>query len=128
MRILILDDIQERHDAFDRIYQDHEVAHAYVYHSFCDKLKFDGPWDLIHLDHDLGDFPEVPDYYLDGWGKRHEYNGTHAAKKISELSDQQLPKKVIIHSLNPVGSKNMLNDLTRRGVDVTWQPFDEGQG
>lgn len=120
MRILVLDDVELRHNVFDNIYQGHEVVHAYVYHSFVDKLKYYGPWDLIHLDHDLGDFPEVPDYYLDGWGKKQEYNGVHAAMRVCEMDN---PPKVIIHSVNPVGSKSMLQMLERRGVEVTWEPF-----
>ena len=121
MRVLILDDIQHRHNVFDTIYQGHQVAHAYLYTDFCDKLN-QGTWDLVHLDHDLGDFVDNADTYVDGWGNIREYNGGHAAMRVCELD--YLPK-VIIHSVNPVGAKIMRQMLERRGVEVTWEPFGE---
>ena len=83
MRVLVLDDVKHRHDVFDLLYGGDEVEHCYGYHDFCDKLDGDGPWDLVHLDHDLGDFKPT-DTYVDGWGKRQEYNGQHAAQMVCE--------------------------------------------
>lgn len=126
MRILILDDISVRHDTFDRIYNDpsNEVVHVYRYTTFLDYLSM-FRWDLIHLDHDLGDFVENPDTYVDGWGKTREYNGGHAAMRICELTDDLLPARIIIHSVNPTGARAMKSMLERRGVPVTWEPFSE---
>jgi hypothetical protein len=118
MRILILDDVEHRHNVFDDIYQGHEVIHAYTYSDFWEKLV-EGIWDLIHLDHDLGDAVNA-DTYVDGWGYVREYNGGHAAMRVCEMDN---PPKVIIHSVNPVGSKTMFQMLERRGVEVTWEPF-----
>lgn len=121
MRILILDDVKDRHDTFAKVfYPEHEVVSVYLYTDFCEKLN--ESWDLIHLDHDLGDFLNNPDTYVDGWGNVREYNGGHAAMRICEMCK---PPKVIIHSVNPVGAKIMLQMLERRGVEVTWEPFGE---
>lgn len=121
MRILILDDLQSRHDAFDRMYPGDEVVHAYLYTDFCDKLA-DGVYDLVHLDHDLGDFTDQADTYVDGWGNIREFNGGHAAMRVCEMTN---PPTVIIHSVNPVGAKIMRQMLERQGVAVTWEPFGE---
>lgn len=125
MRVLVLDDIKHRHDTFDAAYADDDVVHCYKYHGFCDALLHGGPWDLVHLDHDLGDFVNDADTYVDGWGSTREYNGQHAAMRVCELDDVDLPKKVIVHSVNPSGAQAMVRLLKRRGVPVTWEPFAE---
>lgn len=124
MSVLILDDIKDRHDTFDRMYGVGNCVHSYTYSDFLEKLLA-SPYDLIHLDHDLGDFVVNADTYVDGWGKTQEYNGVHAAIRICELVDHLLPKKVIIHSVNPEGARAMLSTLRRRGIDVTWEPFGD---
>jgi len=122
VRVLILDDIEHRHSFFDALYQGHEVVHAYLYSDFLRKLN-QGVWDIVHLDHDLGDFVNKADTYVDGWGNIHEYNGQHATMRVCELPDSLLPKRVIIHSVNPIGAKAMRQMLERRGVEVKWEPF-----
>lgn len=123
MWVLVLDDIKFRHDAFDRVYPDAYVRHAYTYSEFLAMLP-SVPWDVVHLDHDLGDFVEG-DTYVDGWGRRQEYNGCHAASRICEMPDAALPKRVVIHSINPEGSRTMKQMLQRRGIPVVWEPFAE---
>lgn len=123
MKVLVLDDIKHRHDVFDRVYYDDQVVHCYRYHDFCDKLENDGPWDIVHLDHDLGDFVDDADTYYDGWGRKQEYNGQHAAAQVCEMDKP--PPRIIIHSVNPVGARAMLQMIQRRGIPVTWEPFDD---
>jgi len=123
MSILILDDIKYRHDVFDKRYGAGECLHSYLYSDFLFKLQNGSPFDLIHLDHDLGDFVTNADTYIDGWGKTQQYNGVHAAIRICELEDELLPNRVIVHSVNPEGARAMVSTLKRRGVDVTWEPF-----
>lgn len=123
-RVLVLDDIKFRHDSFDRIYEGSDVRHAYTYSQFVYLLK-GVKWDLIHLDHDLGDFVDDADTYVDGWGKTREFNGQHAAMRICEMEDDRLPTRVIIHSVNPEGARAMKSMLERRGVPVVWEPFGD---
>lgn len=124
MNVLILDDIKHRHDVFDSIYDMDQVDHAYSYTDFC-RLLNSKKYNLIQLDHDLGDFVDNPDTYTDGWGKDQQYTGYHAAQAIVDLPDNLLPDSVIIHSVNPVGARKMMLVLTNRGIKVSWNPFTD---
>ena len=121
MRILILDDEQVRHDDLAVFYGDHEVTHTTTYNQFVRELESGSPWDLIHLDHDLGS----GDSYADGWGNVQFFTGQHAAIRVCELHDDQLPGEVIVHSVNPLGAQNMVSDLKSRKVKVTWRPYTQ---
>lgn len=123
MNILILDDDKFRHEYFAKKYLGDKIFHAYKYSEFLNFLNQDVVFDLIHLDHDLDHLVSDCDTFLDGCGNVQFFNGTHAALKICELSDDMLPKKVIIQSVNPAGAKNMMSDLKARGVPVIHQPF-----
>lgn len=124
MRILILDDDDHRHSVYAKTYSTHSVAHARSYRQFVDLLRQGSPWDLIHLDHDLGDF-ESADSYIDGWGTAREYNGVDAARALCSLKDHELPYEVIIQSVNPDGAISMRQMLQRRGIVSTWIPFSD---
>ncbi len=119
VRVLILDDELERHAEFDAIYAGHEVTHTASYTQFIKELIGGSPWDLIHLDHDLGH----GDSYLDGWGNSQFYTGQHAAERICELKDEELPSEVIVHSMNPLGSQNILFNLRARRIPSSWRPY-----
>ena len=121
MRILILDDEQVRHDDLAVFYEGHEVVHATTYNQFVRELVSGSPWDLIHLDHDLG----PGDSYTDGWGNMQFFTGQHAAIRVCELHDHQLPGEVIVHSVNPLGANYMVGDLKSRKVKVTWRPYTQ---
>ena len=124
MNILILDDDDSRHEAFRALYKNHHIVHAYHYGQFLESLLDGSPWDLIHLDHDLGELKDG-DMYEDGWGHLRYYNGQHAALRICELSDDLLPSEVIIQSINTVGAPVMLEMLKKRGLKVSWKPFND---
>lgn len=124
MRILILDDDKTRHDKYAAVYKRHRVYHAKTYYEFVSCLDRGSPWDLIHLDHDLGDFEEE-DFYTDGWGNKQSFNGKHAAARVCELDDHKLPSQVIIQSINPAGAREMKNILETRGIQVSWRPFGD---
>ncbi len=121
MRILILDDEQVRHEDLTGFYRDHEVVNTTTYNEFVQELENGSPWDLIHLDHDLG----PGDSYLDGWGNMQFFTGQHAAIRVCELHDHQLPGEVIVHSVNPLGANYMVSDLKSRKVRVTWRPYTQ---
>jgi len=123
MRILILDDEEVRHEAFSHRYDGHEVVGATTYSQFIRYFSEGSPWDLIHLDHDLGE-PPTADSYVDGWGGVRAYTGIHAARTICEAADHLLPREVIVHSQNPLGSQAMVAELRARGIISSRQPFD----
>ena len=124
MHVLVLDDCEERHAAFRKSYADDCVSSVHRYVDFVLKLS-ERRWDVIHLDHDLGDFVSNPDTWVDGWGSIREFTGVEAAARILELDDELRPARVIIQSINPVGAQRMLHMLKQGGLDVVWEPFGE---
>lgn len=123
MRILILDDQNLRHEIFQERYKGHEVVSVHRYSEFLAQLN--KLWDLIHLDHDLGDDVEDADTYVDGWGKTQLFDGRHAAMRVCELDDALKPKQVIIHSVNASDAPTMRDMLERAGIPVVWEPFSD---
>jgi hypothetical protein len=122
MRILILDDEQCRHDALGAFYVGHSVAHTTTYEEFLHELSCGSPWDLVSLDHDLGE-GAGNNTYVDGWGDSRFFSGQHASLRICELTEDRLPREVVVHSVNPEGARAMVMNLTRRNVKVTWRPY-----
>lgn len=126
MKILILDDNMDRHEAFARHYIGHDVQH--VTHALsCIAALGAARFDIVHLDHDLGDFESEngeADYWVDGWGSRREYNGQNVALALVDLPDELLPGQVIIHSVNPEGARRMLAIVANAGIPVVWEPFN----
>lgn len=84
MRILLIDDM--RNILADRT--------ARTYDDGIKALETEGPWDVLYLDHDLGD----PDERKTGYG----------IMCWIEANPQFKPAKISIVSANPVGRKNML--------------------
>ena len=126
MKILILDDLKVRHDTFEKMYTGHEVVSVYRFSEFAAQIK-DQKWDLIHLDHDLGE-AENADYRIDGWGSRRDYTGYDASWRLvltCEMNPELMPDRVIVHSVNPTGAKRMLDELMHAGFNVTWDPFGD---
>jgi CheY-like chemotaxis protein len=123
MRILILDDQKLRHESFAKRFSGHEITSVFRFNEFLAQL--DKSWDLILLDHDLGDEIADADTYVDGWGKTQLFNGRHAAMKVCELNDELKPKQVIVHSINASDAPTMRDMLERAGIPVVWEPFSD---
>ena len=100
MRIFILDDRQERHDACRKKFPDAEIISVYDAIGAIALLSTNLSYDLICLDHDLGGkiFVDIND----------ENSGSTVAKF---LADKDIKCEIIIHSLNYWGAKNMMNYL-----------------
>ncbi len=124
MRVLVLDDMTVRQVCFRMTYGEDNVKSTKTYNEFLNALDSE-KWDIIHLDHDLGDFVENPDTYIDGWGITREFNGLHAAYKVCELPENKRPCSVIVHSINPEGAKAMVAVLTNGGLKAIWEPFGD---
>lgn len=123
MKILILDDVQRRLDVFRATYesQGHKVVTVMKYSDCLVQLNAHH-WDLVHLDHDLGEFVDDADSYEDGWGNKRYYNGGHVVQEILAMPEGSYPDNVIIHSINPRGAI-MREDLQHRGISAVWIPF-----
>ena len=124
MKILILDDEDVRHREFDKRYLGHHLTHVRTYSEFKQVYGSGSDWDLVHLDHDLGSFGtglDAPETYEDGWGCLVPYDGRDVVDFMLACDD--LPRKVIVHSVNTVRAPVMVEMLRTRGADVSWIPF-----
>jgi hypothetical protein len=118
---LFLDDVRQPGEAFlykhDSRYVDLEWVVVKSYPEFVDEiseryLKGELP-ELISFDHDLGHEEESIDMTTPDYNDFGERNGYHCAKWLIDFcidKDTFLPK-YLIHSMNPVGNKNILSLL-----------------
>jgi len=122
VKILILDDMDLRHNYFAKLFDGNDITHAFSFSQFLKSLNAKSPFDLVCLDHDLGEFEDC-DHWTDGKGNKREFNGQHAAIKIIDLPDELLPKQVLIHSMNPSGAKFIYDIIKSRGIPVVIRSF-----
>jgi hypothetical protein len=117
MRILFLDDEAWRHDAVDKVFDGHVVHHCYDMDSFMETLK-EPKFDLISLDHDLGDIVTFDDGY------KYERTGQDCARYLAQnLPSDKMPRRVVIHSWNPAGARAMYQILWDAGIRSFLEPF-----
>jgi len=95
-RVLVLDDDQNRHLAFQQSLIGMIVERAYTAEEAIKQLQ-SHPFDVVFLDHDLGGKVMV----ASGKG-----TGYEVAKWLRN-NPHRMPKQIIIHSFNPVGAQNM---------------------
>lgn len=109
MRVFILEDDPSRIRRFQRALAGNNVT---MTDNVPDAIsKYDGPYDVVCLDHDLGGQVFVP--------SEHPNTGYAFAKWLAD-SDKKSP--VIVHSMNPPGAERMVQRLGSRAV---WEPFGE---
>ena len=123
-RILVLDDLEERHNRFDQILKNHEVVHVWTADDFFVACERQGPFHLICLDHDLGDNPEIEPTRIAGMYNNSELTGHDCTWWLTQ-NKWLAPKKILIHSVNPAGATRMLNTFNAGLPDVfvRWIPF-----
>lgn len=115
--VLILDDNLARHREFDRILTGIPRKHVYTAPQAIAALRDNPPFDLVCLDHDLGDFENR--FLRDDPG-----TGADVALFINlHLDRSKYPKKVMVHSWNTEGAKRMSDLIRRVGIPVTVKPF-----
>lgn len=122
MRILFLDDDRNRHSLFtnklDNIgAKDISLHHAFDYNSFVELVSKNN-YDMVFLDHDLSYEAVMCDP-----NNIEEKTGTDVAKWICENKKPNELNEIVIHSLNPVGSKNMVSILFEYGFSVVCCTF-----
>jgi hypothetical protein len=121
IRYLFLDDQQERHDAFLKAKFNFEHAnkqrnnnveligtHVQGYYEALLALRKE-TYDVVFLDHDLGDCNPNADYELGGYGRYYYYSGADVAAFIRDELDEQYVRQltIIVHSVNPDGARNI---------------------
>ena len=104
MNILILEDDINRIKKFrEKLQYGCDVLLIFDNVDKCiDALK-NREWDYLFLDHDLGG-----KVYVESDGE--EQTGWHVAKWLSENKDR-MPERIIVHSLNEFGRKNIISLL-----------------
>lgn len=109
-RVLILDDDQDRHHAFDKKLPNASRTHVYTAEQAIMALDHSPAFDIVFLDHDLkADNPGT---------------GTDVALHIARnLPRSKTPGLVWIHSWNPEGRRKMAQILRRDGIQTTVQRF-----
>jgi len=100
MRVLILEDDPARKAQFEELFKDHHVRITSIASTAIDLLMTER-WDLLSLDHDLGDKVMVES----GPG-----TGYEVAVYLEEFPERK-PACIMIHSLNTVGAGRMRQAL-----------------
>lgn len=120
-RMMVLDDNEERHDAFDRAFSGDSLEHAWTYWDAVALLKSER-FDVVYLDHDLNEFESIST--VAGMYGEVELTGADVARFIGrELDGALRPKRVIVHSWNAVGAGTMIAMLRDAGVPCSYEPF-----
>jgi CheY-like chemotaxis protein len=116
MRVLILDDDQERHEAFAFRFAGRGTTAVHV-HSAVEAVEALSDaslerFGLAQLDHDLD-----PDF------RSNTPNGLIVAEYIAAMPVERRPAFVVIHSWNPAGAARMARALLAANVVVAYKPF-----
>lgn len=114
-RILIVDDMETRHDSFRGWLPEAERVHVYNYDQAVKALQGD-KFDVVYLDHDLS---EMQTLGLED----SEQSGYDVALYISKLKATKKPGRVVIHTWNPVGARRIAEVLHAAKISFVRQPF-----
>jgi len=107
-KILVLDDDPTRHVGFLRRLEDHTVVSVGSYDEAVHALRVGSPFDVLFLDHDLGE----------------AHNGADVVRfLIANVPRELWPEQVIIHSWNPFGALRMRNLLFDAGIPTCIEPY-----
>jgi CheY-like chemotaxis protein len=112
MKILILEDSEERIYKFRQKLGGHSVKITKDTKECIELLKNDGPFQYIMLDHDLSVVFEKPG----------EGTGYEVAKFIAENPDLA-PRHILIHTMNNIGAAAMMNVLGDAEIKASYIPL-----
>lgn len=121
MRILALDDMDERQSAFARWFADQELLQARDARTAIGALEMTGRFDLALLDHDLSD-----EHYRAA-AERLPYGkgtGMEVARYIAAMPEARRPRLVVVHSWNRTEAQKMVEVLEVAGVATFYRMFD----
>jgi len=116
---MFLDDDYNRHIAFDNmIGRSVDIVHVWS----CDEAVAtlsSRQFDMVFLDHDLSeeDVMSVPGQ------KTKCKTGMDVVEYIESMERQTRPTRAVVHSMNPVASRLMVNRLCDIGIDGVRIPF-----
>jgi CheY-like chemotaxis protein len=137
MRILTLDDAEERQHVFARWFVEHDHFVTFTAHAAIDLLDKMPRFDLVHLDHDLAE-----EHYLtlsEGLSEdalipklREKIScmvgtGMDVVDHIVGMPEERRPQVVVVHSYNIVRAPEMLLRLQDAGVRSCWIKFSAAE-
>lgn len=122
MKILIVDDMEERHVSFRLQLSGHELWHVYDGLEAADVMLRE-TFDVMYLDHDLAD-----EHYDDQKCERESIpdrpmDGRDVARLVISLPEERRPKCVVVHSWNVAGARAMMAILMRNIEKIYRMPF-----
>jgi CheY-like chemotaxis protein len=106
-RVLVLDDSPERLEAFSKILKGCQARLVSTSEAARVALIEDEPFDLVCLDHDLGEFGAV-----------RPGNGMEVAQFIARNMRDKIPRWVLIHSSNVPAAERMVYELDKSRISV----------
>jgi len=115
---LFLDDVRNPSDCvyymYTPIYTSVEWIIVRDYNSFVETIEKLGLPEIISFDHDLADEHYSPEMYTESYDDLYEEfkekTGYDCAKWLVNHcmdNNKELPKVILVHSMNPVGRKNI---------------------
>lgn len=111
-RVFVLEDDPQRIVAFQDAALAAGVDLTLAKDAFSAMTAFDGPYDCLFLDHDLGGEVHVPS----------DAPNTGAAF-CRHLMRSTARDRVIVHSYNQAGAMEMIRTLREKGYSAVWSPF-----
>ncbi len=109
MRILFMDDDEQRHKLFEKLVSAYkpgwEVTYAFTSQQAEDACRVHR-FDIAFLDHDMG--------------RESDHNGSMFATEILSSDRHYLPERVVVHSSNPDGANNMVSKFRSAGIPSCW--------
>lgn len=114
MKILFLDDDEQRHTYAATALIGHDVTHVRTVPEALKQLAVGG-FDVAMLDHDLGGQHYAPSNEVSGY----------AVAQAIEAGQVKVPR-VVVHSFNAAGATRMVAAIANSGVPVAWAPFGPG--
>jgi CheY-like chemotaxis protein len=124
-KLLFLDDDKARHKYMLYNFQDTDNTYVFTFDECTKALQDNERFDIVMLDHDLNDYEHqsVTNTGLYTVGGE-ELTGFDVAKWITtHLPADKWPDTIIVHSVNPVGAKRMVDHLKGFGINTKQVPF-----
>lgn len=115
MKILFLDDDEERHRIFKGMSIGHSVDHVRTVEEAILQLNHKA-YDFICLDHDLSGLTFVNSEDPAG-------TGYTVACHMASMKHMPRPIQVVVHSFNPEGAHRMALKLEEAGFKIVQAPF-----
>jgi hypothetical protein len=98
----------------------HEIIHVRTVKETIEAIQQHPKSDLLFLDHDLGGI-DPDEAYLQKPGSKG--TGSEVADLMIEMSEEVLPKKIILHTHNNAGAQYMYEVLRGTNIPIEWRPF-----